>query len=124
MTEARPNLYVMPGGVSIPQLARHFSQEIMRIEHQLATTLEPLEDHFDYVIVDTGPGWDVLAVNVMVYAPTLLCPVIMEPLAAGIEMFAPHRRNRKKARTQDGRKLRRFKRRRKVERLFAWLGNF
>ncbi len=44
--------------------------------------------------------------------------------AEGIEMIAPHRRNRKKAKTQDGRKLRRYKRRWKVERLFAWLGNF
>jgi transposase len=48
-----------------------------------------------------------------------------EKLAAGgIEMIAPHRRNRTKRKTQDGRKLRRFKRRWKVERLFAWLGNF
>jgi transposase len=45
-------------------------------------------------------------------------------MAEGIEMIAPHRRNRKKAKTQDGRKLRRYKRRWKVERLFAWLGNF
>jgi len=42
----------------------------------------------------------------------------------GIELIAPHRRNRRKPRTQDGRKLRRYKRRWKVERLFAWLGNF
>src|SRR5688572_19018927 len=42
----------------------------------------------------------------------------------GIEMIAPHRRNRSKPRTQDGRKLRRYKRRWKIERLFAWLGNF
>ena len=34
------------------------------------------------------------------------------------------RRNRKKAKTQDSRKLRRYKRRWKIERLFAWLGNF
>ena len=48
-----------------------------------------------------------------------------EKLAAeGIEMIAPHRRNRKKRKTQDGRKVRRFKRRWKVERLFAWLGNY
>lgn len=42
----------------------------------------------------------------------------------GIAMIAPHRRNRKKPKTQDGRSLRRYKRRWKVERLFAWLGNF
>ena len=42
----------------------------------------------------------------------------------GVELIAPHRRNRTKARTQDGRKLRRYKRRWKVERLFAWLQNY
>jgi transposase len=45
-------------------------------------------------------------------------------LEKGIEMIAPHRQNRKKKRSQDGRKLRRYKRRWKVERLFAWLQNF
>ncbi len=42
----------------------------------------------------------------------------------GIEMIAPHRRNRKKPATQDGRVLRRYKRRWKIERVFAWLQNF
>jgi transposase len=42
----------------------------------------------------------------------------------GVEMIAPHRRNRKKPKTQDRRKLRRYKRRWKIERLFAWLHNF
>jgi transposase len=42
----------------------------------------------------------------------------------GIEMIAPHRRNRRKPKTQDWRMLRRYKRRWKIERLFAWLGNF
>jgi len=42
----------------------------------------------------------------------------------GVEMIAPHRKGRKKSNTQDGRKLRRYRRRWKVERLFAWLQNF
>jgi transposase len=42
----------------------------------------------------------------------------------GILMIAPHRRNRKRPKTQDGRPLRRHGRRWKIERLFAWLGNF
>ena len=42
----------------------------------------------------------------------------------GIELIAPHRSNRKKPATQDGRPLRRYRRRWKVERLFAWLHNF
>jgi transposase len=40
----------------------------------------------------------------------------------GVEMIAPNRRQRKK--TQDGRPLRRYIRRWKIERLFAWLKNF
>jgi transposase len=42
----------------------------------------------------------------------------------GIEMIPLHRRNRRMPRTHDGRKLRRYKRRWKIERLFACLGNF
>ena len=42
----------------------------------------------------------------------------------GIDMICPHRRNQIKPKTQDGRKLRRYKRRWKVERTFAWLGNY
>ena len=41
-----------------------------------------------------------------------------------IDLIAPHRSNRKKPKTQDGRKLRRYRKRWKVERTFAWLGNF
>ena len=40
-----------------------------------------------------------------------------------IELIAPHRSNRKQ-KTQDGRPLRRYVRRWKIERLFAWLQNF
>jgi transposase len=45
-------------------------------------------------------------------------------LETGIEMIAPHRQNRKKRKSQDGRKLRRYKRRWKAERLIAWLQTF
>ena len=41
-----------------------------------------------------------------------------------VSMIAPHKSNRDKPPTQDGRPLRRYKRRYKVERLFAWLQNF
>src|SRR5882762_6638510 len=41
----------------------------------------------------------------------------------GIELIAPHRVNRKN-KTQDLRRLRRYRRRWKIERLFAWLQNF
>jgi transposase len=42
----------------------------------------------------------------------------------GIELICPHRKNRQRPSVQDGRKLRRYKRRWIVERTFAWLGHF
>jgi transposase len=41
----------------------------------------------------------------------------------GIELIAPHRSNRRNA-TLDQRRMRRYRRRWKIERLFAWLQNF
>ena len=41
----------------------------------------------------------------------------------GIELICPYRINKRNKPYQDGRKLRRYKRRWKVERTFAWLGN-
>ena len=40
-----------------------------------------------------------------------------------IELICPHRRGRKKPPLQDGRALRRYRRRYKVERTFSWLLN-
>ena len=51
-------------------------------------------------------------------------PLRYELKKRGIELVCPHRKNRKKPKTQDGRKLRRYRKRWKVERTFAWLGNF
>jgi transposase len=51
-------------------------------------------------------------------------PLDEELREQGIEMIAPHKSNRRKAPTQDGRRLRRYKRRWKVERLFSWLQKF
>jgi len=42
----------------------------------------------------------------------------------GMELIAPHRWNRSRPVTQDGRALRRYRRRWKIERLFAWFHNY
>jgi transposase len=51
-------------------------------------------------------------------------PLRAQLAAQGIELIAPHRWNRSKPRTQEGRALRRYRRRWKIERTFAWLGNY
>jgi transposase len=42
----------------------------------------------------------------------------------GIDLICPHRKNRKKPPTQDGRKFRRYRRRWSVERSISWLQDF
>src|SRR5690606_35503633 len=44
--------------------------------------------------------------------------------AKGWDLVCPHRRGRKRAKTQDGRKLRRYRRRWKIERTIAWISSF
>jgi transposase len=42
----------------------------------------------------------------------------------GFTLVAPHRRGRKRPKTTDGRRLRRYRRRWRVERTFAWLHSY
>ena len=51
-------------------------------------------------------------------------PLDKQLKAQGIDLISPHRRGRVKPKTQDGRKLRRYVRRWKIERLNAWLQNY
>ena len=51
-------------------------------------------------------------------------PLDQRLAAQGIALIAPHRTNRSKPRTQDERVLRRYQRRWKIERLFAWLNKY
>lgn len=44
--------------------------------------------------------------------------------AKGIDLICPHRENRVKPPTQDGRKLRRYRHRWRIERTNAWLHNY
>lgn len=44
--------------------------------------------------------------------------------ARKFDLVCPHRKNRKRRATQDGRKLRRYCRRWKIERTISWFGNY
>ena len=45
-------------------------------------------------------------------------------LARGTDLICPHKKNRVKPPTQDGRKLRLYRRRYKIERTHSWLQNY
>ena len=51
-------------------------------------------------------------------------PLRLEMLQTGIELIAPHRCNRVRPALQDGRSLKRYRRRWKIERLISWIAAF
>jgi len=51
-------------------------------------------------------------------------PLDRQLAARGIEMIAPHRKNRVRPATQAAHPLRRYRRRWKIERLFAWMNKY
>lgn len=78
IVQARDNLWLLAGGKSLAGLKRIIDRKDFGGEMTLAETLQPFDDKYDYVIVDTSPGWDPLTVNVLFYVNELLTPVSLE----------------------------------------------
>ena len=81
LVEARPGLWLMPGGRGLAGLKRVIDRKEFGGERTIREALAPLDGRFDYAIVDTAPGWDALAVNALFYADEVLAPVSLEVLA-------------------------------------------
>lgn len=76
--QARKNLWLLAGGKGLAGLKRIIDRKDFGGEQTLADALTPLEADYDYVVVDTSPGWDPLTVNVLFYVNELLVPVSLE----------------------------------------------
>jgi chromosome partitioning protein len=63
--EARPGLWLLPGGRTLAGLKRVIDRKEFGGERTICETLAPLDGCYDYAIVDTAPGWDVLTVNAL-----------------------------------------------------------
>ena len=80
--EARPGgLWLLRGGQGLAASKRLIAQKEFRSEAVLSEALEPYQGYFDYVLLDTSPGWDSLTVNVLFYVDEVLCPVSLEALS-------------------------------------------
>jgi chromosome partitioning protein len=77
---ARENLWLLAGGRAIAGLKRQITRKDFGGERTLAEAMESLDGRYDYVILDTPPGWDALTVNVLFYANAVLAPVSLEIL--------------------------------------------
>ena len=61
----------------------------------------------------------------LIYDKAADCDTLRDRLAEReIDLISPHRKNRVRRKKQDGRKLRRYRRRWKIERTVSWLHDF
>lgn len=89
IVEARERLWVLAGGRDLASVKRQIDRREIAGERLLGEALAPFEGQYDYVILDTSPGWDALTVNVLFYAGEVLCPVSLEVLTLqGLGDFA------------------------------------
>ncbi|MGE0682546.1 MAG: ParA family protein [Candidatus Binatia bacterium] len=80
LLQARERLWLLSGGQGLANVKRLIARKDPRGEDTLAEALAPLEGRYDYVILDTSPGWDTLNNNVLFYAQEILTPVSLEAL--------------------------------------------
>ena len=81
VTEARENLHLLAGGLALSSVSREISLRTMGVEFALSEALAPVEQGYDYVILDGAPGFSTLSVNMLVYADYVICPVLLEAAA-------------------------------------------
>lgn len=75
---ARKNLWLLSGGKSLAGVKRIIDRKSFGAEWTMSEALKGLDHRYDYVIIDTAPGWDQLIVNVLFYATEVLVPVALE----------------------------------------------
>jgi len=78
--EARDNLWILSGGKPLSGIKRLIGRKDFGAERALSSALAPIEDTFDFVIVDTSPSWDTLTINALFYCTEVLTPVSLEIL--------------------------------------------
>ncbi len=78
--EARRRLWLLAGDVSLAEVKRQMAYKEFGGEQTLTEILAPLDKKYDFVILDTSPGWDTMTINVLFYTQKVLVPVSLEVL--------------------------------------------
>lgn len=76
--EARDNLWLLAGGRALAGIERMIVRKDFGGEQTIAEALARFDSDYDFVILDTSPGWDTLTVNALFYADEVLAPVSLE----------------------------------------------
>ena len=91
VTRARPNLDVVASDHQLTRAALAIARRDKDGHRALAEALEPVQDRYDWVVMDAAPGVDAVAVNVLGCADDVIAPVALNPAAlAGVMDFVRH----------------------------------
>ena len=75
-----PNLYLIPGSLDVASLSIELVNENNR-EYFLKTVLEPLDNDFDYILLDCPPSLGLETMNALAWADYVIIPLQCEYLA-------------------------------------------
>ena len=78
---ARDGLYLLSGGRNLEGISRLISREGINPQLYLNKRLKQFDGKYDFVIVDTAPGFNELNINVLFYAKEVIVPVSLEVLS-------------------------------------------
>ncbi len=80
IVEARKNLFLLAGGRALAGIQRLIVRKEFGGEQTLAEAMSSVDGGYDYVILDTPPGWSSMTINVLFYANEVLAPVSLEAM--------------------------------------------
>jgi len=79
--EVRNNLWLLAGGRSLAGIKRMIERRAAGGEQTFRDSLQILDGKYDYIIVDTSPGWDILNIAVLFWAKEVLTPIALQVMA-------------------------------------------
>lgn len=79
--KARDRLWILAGGKSLAGVKRLIDRKDFGGELTFRESLGPVDSKYDFVIVDTSPGWDALTVAVLFYVKEILTPISLEVMS-------------------------------------------
>jgi len=91
VVNSRDNLDLIAGGEALAGLSKTIARESFGGEQTLNNALSQFDQNYDYVIVDTAPGYDPLMINALFYVDEILCPISVHALSInGLAKFIEH----------------------------------
>jgi chromosome partitioning protein len=76
--EAREKLWLLAGGRGLAEVKMQIARQGIGGERTLLDALAPLDGHYDFLLLDTAPGWDSLTIASLLCANEILAPVALD----------------------------------------------